>query len=184
MPKAIPTAAPQIALRQTEASEIASEASGVAVITYGLSAFFDGNGVFRRAFEFTDYGFLPSLLGSAVTVPFSIGYLDAISVPKMSVNEFAANPEILPKNYSEPDSTRICILRPPPEPRRDGVEPFDLEFCRQESKKHKDERCFHLCCDSNCDLRQLPAPFSNESALRARVGLLGFHYTVKKFRLV
>ena len=97
VPKAIPTAAPQIALRQTEASEIASEASGVAVITYGLSAFFDGNGVFRRAFEFTGYGFLPSLLGSAVTVPFSIGYLDAISVLKMSVNEFAANPEILPK---------------------------------------------------------------------------------------
>jgi len=29
--------------------------------------FFDGKGSFRRTFEFTGYGFLPSLVGSAIT---------------------------------------------------------------------------------------------------------------------
>lgn len=38
----------------------------LAVIMHGLSAFFDDKGSFGRAFEFTGYGFLPSLIGSLI----------------------------------------------------------------------------------------------------------------------
>ncbi len=58
-----------------------------AAIMHGLSAFFDGKGEFRRTFEFTGYGFLPSLVGSAVTIPISLNY----------VAELTADPEILAK---------------------------------------------------------------------------------------
>jgi len=41
----------------------------IAVIMHGLSAFFEGEGEFRRTFEFVGYGFFPSLVGSLITVP-------------------------------------------------------------------------------------------------------------------
>ncbi len=66
----------------------------VAVIMHGLSAFFNGKGEFRRTFEFTGYGFLPSLLGSAVTVPLTLSYLENTVIPKIDVNMLAANPDI------------------------------------------------------------------------------------------
>ncbi len=64
------------------------------VIMHGLSAFFDGKGSFRRTFEFVGYGFLPSLLGSAVTVPVSAHYVLSAEVPSLSLSALQQNPAI------------------------------------------------------------------------------------------
>ncbi len=78
----------------------------IATVMHGLSAFFDGKGEFRRTFEFAGYGFLPSLIGSAVTVPVSLKYVEGAAIPKIDVQELAANPEILVKSLVSyfPDS--------------------------------------------------------------------------------
>ncbi len=68
-----------------------------AAIMHGLSAFFDGKGEFRRTFEFAGYGFLPSLLGSAITIPMSLNYVEKVVMPKVDVAELTADPEILAK---------------------------------------------------------------------------------------
>ncbi len=57
----------------------------LAVIMYGLSAFFGGSGSFRRSFEFVGYGFLPSLVGSAITVPMSLWFIVQAEVPKVNI---------------------------------------------------------------------------------------------------
>ncbi len=67
----------------------------IAAVMHGLSAFFDGRGEFRRTFEFSGYGFLPSLLGSAFTIPVSLKYVEGAAIQKIDVQELAANPEIL-----------------------------------------------------------------------------------------
>ena len=69
----------------------------VAVIMHGLSAFFDGRGEFRRTFEFAGYGFLPSLFGSALTIPMSLSYVEKVVMPKVDVAELTADPRILAK---------------------------------------------------------------------------------------
>lgn len=68
-----------------------------AAIMHGLSAFFDGRGEFRRTFEFAGYGFLPSLFGSAVTIPASLSYIENAALLKLDVKELAADPEVLTK---------------------------------------------------------------------------------------
>ncbi|AEA47919.1 Yip1 family protein [Archaeoglobus veneficus] len=67
----------------------------LAVIMHGLSALFDGKGSFRRTFEFTGYGFLPSLVGSLVTIPMSAYYISNAEVPKISMEQLQQNPEIM-----------------------------------------------------------------------------------------
>ncbi len=68
-----------------------------AAIMHGLSAFLDGRGEFRRTFEFAGYGFLPSLLGSAVTIPISLNYVEKAVMPKVDITELTADPGILAK---------------------------------------------------------------------------------------
>jgi len=67
----------------------------LAVIMHGLSAFFDGKGSFRRTFEFTGYGFLPSLVGSAITVPMSLYYIANAEIPKISLTALQQNPDVM-----------------------------------------------------------------------------------------
>jgi hypothetical protein len=67
----------------------------LAVIMHGISSFFDGKGSFRRTFEFTGYGFLPSLIGSAITVPMSAYYISKAEIPKISITQLQQNPDIM-----------------------------------------------------------------------------------------
>ena len=67
----------------------------LAVIMHGISAFFGGEGSFRRTFEFTGYGFLPSLVGSAVTVPMSLYYISQAEIPKISIAQLQQNPDVM-----------------------------------------------------------------------------------------
>ncbi len=67
----------------------------LAVIMHGISSFFDGRGSFRRTFEFTGYGFLPSLIGSAITVPMSAYYISKAEIPKISITQLQQNPSIV-----------------------------------------------------------------------------------------
>ncbi|WP_330999880.1 hypothetical protein [Archaeoglobus neptunius] len=50
-----------------------------------MSAFFGGEGSFRRTFEFT--GFLPSLIGSAITVLMPLHYISEAEIPKISITQ-------------------------------------------------------------------------------------------------
>ncbi len=65
------------------------------VIMHGISSFFNPSGNFRRTFEFVGYGFLPSLLGSAVTVPVSAHYILNAELPKISIALLQQNPAIV-----------------------------------------------------------------------------------------
>jgi len=67
----------------------------LAVIMHGLSAFFGGEGSFRRTFEFAGYGFLPSLVGSAITVPMSLHYISQTEIPKISIAQLQQNPDVM-----------------------------------------------------------------------------------------
>jgi len=67
----------------------------LAVIMHGLSAFFNGKGNFRRTFEFVGYGFLPSLVGSAITVPMSLYYIANAEIPKISLTQLQQNPDVV-----------------------------------------------------------------------------------------
>jgi len=67
----------------------------LAVIMHGISSFFDGKGSFRRTFEFVGYGFLPSLVGSAITIPLSLNYILNVQVPKISLAQLQQNPKIV-----------------------------------------------------------------------------------------
>jgi len=67
----------------------------LAVIMHGISSFFDGKGSFRRTFEFVGYGFLPSLIGSAITVPMSLNYVMNVEVPKITIAQLQQNPNVV-----------------------------------------------------------------------------------------
>jgi len=67
----------------------------LAAIMHGISAFFNGKGSFRRTFEFTGYGFLPSLIGSAITVPMSLYYISRAEIPKISLTALQQNPDVI-----------------------------------------------------------------------------------------
>lgn len=67
----------------------------LAVIMHGLSAFFDGKGSFRRTFEFVGYGFLPSLVGSLVTIPMSAYYITNAEIPRISMEQLQQNPDVM-----------------------------------------------------------------------------------------
>jgi len=57
--------------------------------------FFEGKGSFRRTFEFTGYGFLPSLVGSLITVPMSLNYILNAEIPKISFTQLQQNPNVI-----------------------------------------------------------------------------------------
>lgn len=67
----------------------------LAVIMHGLSAFFSGRGSFRRTFEFVGYGFFPSLIGSAITVPMAAYYIANAEVPEISLITLQQNPDMM-----------------------------------------------------------------------------------------
>jgi hypothetical protein len=56
----------------------------LAGVMHALSSLLDGNGSFRRTFEFTGYGYLPSLMGSLVTVPLSSYYVLNAKIPHIT----------------------------------------------------------------------------------------------------
>ncbi len=60
-----------------------------------MSAFFGGDGSFRRTFEFTGYGFFPSLIGSAITIPMSAYYILNAEVPRISITQLQQNPDVM-----------------------------------------------------------------------------------------
>ncbi|WP_456327094.1 Yip1 family protein [Archaeoglobus sp.] len=64
----------------------------VAVIMHGVSSFFDGKGSFRRTFEFTGYGFLPSLIGAIITTPTTSPKSNFLKSPQ--VNWFKIPPSL------------------------------------------------------------------------------------------
>ena len=67
----------------------------LATIMHGISSFFNGKGSFRRTFEFTGYGFLPSLIGSAVTTPMSAYYILNAEIPRISITQLQQNPDVM-----------------------------------------------------------------------------------------
>ncbi len=67
----------------------------IALVMHAISAFFGGEGSFRRTFEFVGYGFLPSLIGSAITASLSAYYVVNSAVPEISIFELQTNPELL-----------------------------------------------------------------------------------------
>jgi len=66
----------------------------VAVIMHGISSFFNASGNFRRTFEFTGYGFLPSLVGAIITIPISYYYISKAQLPEISLAQLVQNPNI------------------------------------------------------------------------------------------
>jgi len=71
----------------------------IAAIMHGLSAFFEGKGDFRRTFEFTGYGFLPSLIGSLITTPMSLYYITNAEIPEISLAQLQS-----------PDAVKAAVL--------------------------------------------------------------------------
>jgi hypothetical protein len=67
----------------------------LSAIMHGLSAFFDGRGSFRRTFEFVGYGFLPSLVGSLITIPMSAYYITNAEIPRISIEQLQQNPDVM-----------------------------------------------------------------------------------------
>ena len=67
----------------------------LAVIMHGLSAFFDGKGSFRRTFEFVGCGFLPSLVGSLITIPMSTYYVTNAEIPRITMEQLQQNPDVM-----------------------------------------------------------------------------------------
>ncbi len=65
-----------------------------AVVMHGISALFGGEGCFRRTFEFTGYGFLPSLIGSLITVSMSAYYISQAEVPQLGIAQIQ-NPDVM-----------------------------------------------------------------------------------------
>lgn len=61
---------------------------------HGVSSFFNGEGSFRRTFEFTGYGFLPSLIGAIITTPVSYYCISQAQLPKISPSQLVQNPDI------------------------------------------------------------------------------------------
>jgi len=66
----------------------------LAVIMHGISAFFDGKGSFRRTFEFTGYGFLPSLVGSAIIISISAYHISQAKIPEISIEQLQQNQDV------------------------------------------------------------------------------------------
>jgi hypothetical protein len=67
----------------------------VAAILHGVSALFEGRGSFRRTFEFSGYGFLPSLVGSMITVPASLYYIKRANPLEVDVELLSSDPWVI-----------------------------------------------------------------------------------------
>ena len=65
-----------------------------AAIMHVISALFDGKGSFRRTFEFVGYGFLPSLIGSLITVSISAYFISQAHIPAIDVGQIQ-NKEVM-----------------------------------------------------------------------------------------
>ncbi|HDR73504.1 MAG TPA: YIP1 family protein [Methanoculleus sp.] len=55
-----------------------------AVIFFVISMVFSGTGGFKRVLEFVGYGFLPQIIGAAVTLPISYLYFADLTIPPVS----------------------------------------------------------------------------------------------------
>ena len=63
-------------------------------LLHAISGIFGGKGSFRRTFELAGYGFLPSLVGSVITVPLSLYCLSQANLPEITP-ETLQNPEAM-----------------------------------------------------------------------------------------
>jgi len=57
----------------------------ISLIIFAVSSIFGGQGSFNRLFEFTGYGFIPSIFSSLITTSVTIHYISNASVPKLSM---------------------------------------------------------------------------------------------------
>ncbi|HID43168.1 MAG TPA: YIP1 family protein [Archaeoglobaceae archaeon] len=57
----------------------------ISLIMYGISSALGGQGSFKRLFEFTGYGFVPSIISSLITTPVMAYYISSAVVPKLSM---------------------------------------------------------------------------------------------------
>jgi hypothetical protein len=57
----------------------------ITAIMYAISSILGGQGSFKRTFEFTGYGFLPSILASIITTPVTAYYIFNARVPELSM---------------------------------------------------------------------------------------------------
>jgi|Deesub1362A_J573_1020465.scaffolds.fasta_scaffold27114_2 hypothetical protein len=57
----------------------------ISLIMFGISSVLGGQGEFKRLFEFTGYGFLPSIISSFITTPVMVYYISKAVVPKLSM---------------------------------------------------------------------------------------------------
>ena len=67
----------------------------MAAMMNGISSFFGGKGSFRKDFRVYRLRFLPSLIGSLITVPMSCYYLSQVEIPKISIQQLQQNPSIV-----------------------------------------------------------------------------------------
>ncbi|HID43177.1 MAG TPA: YIP1 family protein, partial [Archaeoglobaceae archaeon] len=93
----------------------------LAAVMHALSSLFGGNGSFKRTFEITGYGYLPSFLGSIITVPLSSYYLMQAKIPQIDVSNF--NPEVM-KSI--------------------------MNICSKECKRADNRKSIYNCIDSHC----------------------------------
>ncbi|MFP3908232.1 MAG: YIP1 family protein [Archaeoglobaceae archaeon] len=59
----------------------------VSAIMHVISSYFGGQGLFKRTLEFTGYGFMPSILASAITTAVGAQYIASARVPKLSMTD-------------------------------------------------------------------------------------------------
>ena len=71
----------------------------VAVIFYAISSVFGGKGEFKRTLEFSAYGFVPNIIGSCITLPFTYHYISQAEIPPLIPEslgiEALRNPEVM-----------------------------------------------------------------------------------------
>lgn len=59
----------------------------VSAIMHAISSYFGGQGLFKRTMEFAGYGFIPSIIASAITTAVGAQYITSARVPQLSMGD-------------------------------------------------------------------------------------------------
>ncbi len=59
----------------------------VSAIMHAISSYFRGRGSFKRTMEFAGYGFIPSIIASAITTAVGAQYITSARVPQLSMSD-------------------------------------------------------------------------------------------------
>lgn len=59
----------------------------VSAIMHAISSYFGGEGLFKRTMEFAGYGFIPSIIASAITTAVGSQYIASARVPQLSMGD-------------------------------------------------------------------------------------------------